>query len=201
MPFFDEFYIVLLTSLFRRQKISPNSFQNCLNATKRLSEFFATPPKAKRYGETSTPTTSIYYEGMPEDYKWFRRDELVRKCVVTNAYFATMIAGSETALEPPAENIDIENYTFVKEGPQASRLGTKIAQEQSHKEKNLQIPQSEPYQNSIRTGSETPQKHPKPQPKNKKQREKQAKRENKNRIEGGGGDPPTRAKTQSNGLS
>jgi len=29
----------------------------------------ARAPKAKRYGETTTPTTSSYYAGMPEDYR------------------------------------------------------------------------------------------------------------------------------------
>ena len=37
----------------------------------------AQPPKAKRYGETTTPTTSTYYEGMPEDYRWFRQEGYV----------------------------------------------------------------------------------------------------------------------------
>ncbi len=76
----------------------------------------ANPPKAKRFSETSTPTTSSYYEGMPEDYRWFRQDELVRKCIVTNAYFATMTAGFKTLLEPTSDDIDIEDYAFVKEG-------------------------------------------------------------------------------------
>jgi hypothetical protein len=75
----------------------------------------AHPPKAKRYGETSTPTTSTYYEGMPKDYRWFRQDELVRKCIVTNTYFATMTAGFETVLEPTRDDVDIEDYSFVKE--------------------------------------------------------------------------------------
>lgn len=42
----------------------------------------ASAPKAKRYGETSTPTSSTYYRGMNEDYRWFKQDELVRKCIV-----------------------------------------------------------------------------------------------------------------------
>jgi hypothetical protein len=49
-------------------------------------------PKARRLGETSTPTTSDCYAGMSEDYRWFRQDELVRKCVVTNAYFTFLAA-------------------------------------------------------------------------------------------------------------
>ena len=67
-------------------------------------------PKAKRYGETSTPTSSTYYSGMNEDYRWFRQDELVRKCIVTNAMFGTQ-EGFETVLE--AEKPD--DYAYVKE--------------------------------------------------------------------------------------
>jgi len=70
----------------------------------------APAPKAKRYGETSTPTSSTYYRGMNEDYRWFRQDELVRKCIVSNAYFATT-AGYETILE--AE--DPEKYRYVED--------------------------------------------------------------------------------------
>lgn len=70
----------------------------------------ASAPKAKRYGETSTPTSSTYYRGMNEDYRWFRQDELVRKCIVTNALFATT-AGYETIIE--AENPD--EYSHVEE--------------------------------------------------------------------------------------
>ena len=72
-------------------------------------------PKAKRYGETSTPTTSGYYEGMNMFYRWFRQDAPTRRCIVTNAYFATMAAGFETALEPTSEGIDAGDYSFVKE--------------------------------------------------------------------------------------
>ena len=73
-------------------------------------------PKAKRYGETTTPTTSTYYEGMDKDYRWFRQDELVRKCNVTNAYFATITAGFETFLKTTGEDIDVDDYAFVKDG-------------------------------------------------------------------------------------
>lgn len=85
-------------------------------AIKRFLYGEANPPKAKRYGETATPTTSTYYEGMPEDYRWLRQDELVRKCVITNSYFGTMTAGFETVLEATSEDVDIEDYAFVKEG-------------------------------------------------------------------------------------
>lgn len=74
------------------------------------------PPKAKRYGPTSTPTTSSYYEGMNRHYRWFRQDALTRKCIVTNSYFATMAAGFETLLEPTNKDVNIDDYSFVKEG-------------------------------------------------------------------------------------
>jgi len=71
-------------------------------------------PKALYY-PTATPTTSEYYEGMNKYYRWFRQDELVRKCIVTNAYFACMSAGYETVLEAAGEGVDVEDYGFVKE--------------------------------------------------------------------------------------
>ena len=74
------------------------------------------PPKAKRYGETSTPTTSSYYEGMHRYYRWFRQDSFTRKCILTNAYFATMTAGFETALEAAGDDVDLDGYAHVKEG-------------------------------------------------------------------------------------
>ena len=96
--------------------MSKSSWLGLVPALRRLFLGGVKPPKAKRFGETSTPTTNTYYEGMTQDYRWFRQDELVRKCLVTNTYFATMTAGFETILEPNQEDIDIENYNFVKEG-------------------------------------------------------------------------------------
>ncbi|MHA1974904.1 MAG: hypothetical protein ACTSW1_18050, partial [Candidatus Hodarchaeales archaeon] len=58
----------------------------------------AQAPKAKRYGDTSTPTSSTYYRGMNEDYRWFRQDELVRSCITANAFFSTL-QGFETTTE------------------------------------------------------------------------------------------------------
>ncbi|MCW3991642.1 MAG: phage portal protein [Candidatus Bathyarchaeota archaeon] len=75
----------------------------------------ARPPKARRRGPTSTRTTSSYYEGMPGGYRWFRRDELVRRCIVTNAYFATMTAGFEIVLDgdgDPARLIPLQSDTL-----------------------------------------------------------------------------------------
>jgi hypothetical protein len=78
-------------------------------------------PKLKRYSSTSTPTTSANYEGMHEHYRWFRQDEMVRRCVVINALFATMAAGFETELEATgdvekgAKEALVKKYGYVKE--------------------------------------------------------------------------------------
>jgi len=82
---------------------------------RRILRGAARPPKAKRYHETTTPTSSSYYEGMHEDYRWFRQDELVRRCVLVNAFFATMSSGFETVLEAAREGIDPGDYAYVKE--------------------------------------------------------------------------------------
>jgi len=66
-------------------------------------------PKAKNTYPT-TPSTGTYYEGMNQDYRWFRQDELTRKCITTNAYFATA-NGFETILEAETP----EQYAVIKE--------------------------------------------------------------------------------------
>ena len=67
-------------------------------------------PKAKhRYPVSSSSDT--YYAGLNQDYRWFRQDELVRKCVVTNAYYATL-HGFTTVTE--AE--DPGKHGYVKDG-------------------------------------------------------------------------------------
>lgn len=66
-------------------------------------------PKAKhRYPVGSSSDT--YYAGLNQDYRWFRQDELVRKCVVTNAYYATL-HGFNTVTEAETP----ENHRDVKE--------------------------------------------------------------------------------------
>ncbi|RLI01279.1 hypothetical protein DRO31_06845 [Candidatus Bathyarchaeota archaeon] len=67
----------------------------------------ASVPKAKRYGETSTPTSSTYYQGMNQDYRWFRQDEIVRSCITANAFFSSL-QGFETSTED-------EQYSSLKE--------------------------------------------------------------------------------------
>ena len=59
-------------------------------------------PKLRSYGQTTpNPKADSHtnYEGMkPEAYRWFRQDELVRRCIVVNSAYATMTAGFETEL-------------------------------------------------------------------------------------------------------
>jgi hypothetical protein len=52
---------------------------------------------------------------MNKHYRWFRQDALTRKCILTNAYFAAMTAGFETALETTSKDFDVDDYAFVKE--------------------------------------------------------------------------------------
>jgi len=54
-------------------------------------------PKAK-HRHPVTSSSDAYYAGLNQDYRWFRQDELVRKCVVTNAFYATM-HGFSTVVE------------------------------------------------------------------------------------------------------
>jgi len=97
-----------------RERASKRAWPGLVPSVRRFFFGEARPPKAKRYSETSTPTTSRYYEGMNENYRWFRQDELVRRCVLTDAYFATMTAGFETALEANVD-ADPDDYAYVKE--------------------------------------------------------------------------------------
>jgi hypothetical protein len=72
-------------------------------------------PVVKRMGNSSTPTTSKNYEGMDRNYRWFRQDELVRRCIVINAAYATMAAGFETELEPVQDMPEEQKQAFVKQ--------------------------------------------------------------------------------------
>jgi hypothetical protein len=83
-----------------------------LPAARRLLMGTAAAPKAKRIGEPSTPASSTYYEGMNQDYRWFRQDEIVRRCIVANAFFSTTAAGFETVLDSEGSPGD---YSYVKE--------------------------------------------------------------------------------------
>ena len=83
-------------------------------------------PKLRSYGQTTlNPQADSHtnYESIkPEAYRWFRQDELVRRCIVVNSAYATMTAGFETKLESieklPDEAAELafqEKYKFVKD--------------------------------------------------------------------------------------
>ena len=114
-----------------------------LRAIRRLLS--STPLKARNTYIT-TQTTSTYYQGMNQDYRWYRQDELTRKCITTNALFATA-NGFETVIEannPDKHNIilkihkinDILYYT-LNDNPKNSlkirKINNKSRQENNHK--------------------------------------------------------------------
>ncbi|MBS7615535.1 hypothetical protein KEJ18_07415 [Candidatus Bathyarchaeota archaeon] len=58
---------------------------------------------------------------MDKNYRWFRQDELVRMCLVTNAFFTCLTKGFETVLEPLDQSLSgqererlLEEYAYVK---------------------------------------------------------------------------------------
>lgn len=74
-----------------------------------------------RHKPSASLAASENYEGMHKYYRWFRQDEMVRRCLVVNAYFATLTAGFETELEAVGDLSDaekervVEKYGYVKE--------------------------------------------------------------------------------------
>lgn len=66
-------------------------------------------------------TEATNYAGMHKDYRWFRQDELVRRCITINAAMSTMSAGFDTVLEPVGDmdedekQVVREKYASVKE--------------------------------------------------------------------------------------
>lgn len=85
-----------------------------LRAIRRLLS--SKPPKTRNTyttTPTTTPTTSTYYQGMNQDYRWYRQDELTRKCITTNALFATA-NGFETVIETNTPNKHKKTMTLHK---------------------------------------------------------------------------------------
>lgn len=74
----------------------------------------AQSPQAKNYSTTSTRTKSKAYKSMFYGERWFRLSELVRKCTVSNAYFAVMSAGFETELQGLKPDDDLTRYEDLK---------------------------------------------------------------------------------------
>ena len=99
----------------------------------------ASVPKLRMWGQ-STPNpaadSNYNYEAMkPEAYRWFRQDELVRRCIVVNAAYAAMAAGFETELEPIEElgsdaeqKAFQEKYKFVKDYVDAANRSVNLDQ-------------------------------------------------------------------------
>jgi len=71
------------------------------------------PPKARRWEIGGGSPTE--YEWLEGDYRWFRQDELVRRCILVNAFFSTMASGFDTVLEASKPGINVRDYSFVKE--------------------------------------------------------------------------------------
>ena len=94
----------------RNRQISPEEPQvTQQRLTNRIRRLLASNrPKAKN---TYTVSTGHTFQGTRQYHQTFRRDELVRKCITTNAYYATMTKGFETVLE--GENP--EDYEYVKQ--------------------------------------------------------------------------------------
>ena len=115
--------------------------KNGSNPNSRSVGFVGLWPLAKRviYGATSESVPKIRKQGnstlnpnadsktnyeslKPEAYRWFRQDELVRRCIIINAAYATMTEGFETELEPIEALLDDaaktafqEKYKYVKD--------------------------------------------------------------------------------------
>lgn len=60
---------------------------------------------------------------MPDEYRWFRQDEIVRRCVLINGFFSTETAGFDTVLEvrpdeqgnvPEDATPILEKYAYLK---------------------------------------------------------------------------------------
>lgn len=71
-------------------------------------------PKAATVSYDSTRTLSKNYESMFYGYRWFRTDELVRKCTVSNAFFAAMSAGFETEVQGTTSDFNPKEYDELK---------------------------------------------------------------------------------------
>ena len=79
-------------------------------------------PKVRNGNYRVTPTETAADDTItPEALRWFRRDDLVRKCIVINAAFATFSAGFDTEIEPVDSSLNdeqkqklTEEYAYVK---------------------------------------------------------------------------------------
>jgi hypothetical protein len=95
------------------------SFVGVVPLAKRLLYGAPEPPKVRKYTLSVTPNpnadSSTNYEcWKPEGYRWFRQDEMVRRCIIINAAVSMMSAGFETEIEP-LEKLHEEQLPAFKE--------------------------------------------------------------------------------------
>jgi hypothetical protein len=71
--------------------------------------------------DSPSQTASTAYASMDTNYRWFRKDRLVRRCVLVNGFFSTLAAGFDTvlqatdkSLEESAQKALIKKYADVK---------------------------------------------------------------------------------------
>ena len=98
-------------------------FAGVVPLARRLLLGASSAPKVRKYSTSVTPSpnadSSTNYEvWKPEGYRWFRQDELVRRCIIINAAVSVMSAGFETELEP-TEKLTEEQLPAFKEKFQA----------------------------------------------------------------------------------
>lgn len=75
----------------------------------------ATVPKTTPSYTSITPSEQAPDEAIQPPLRWFRRDDLVRKCTVTNTAFACL-TGFDTELEPIDESLnDTQKETLLKQ--------------------------------------------------------------------------------------
>lgn len=72
------------------------------------------PKSTGGWGE-DTQTTSKQYASMDQNYRWFRKDRLVRRCIMVNAYFSVYAAGFETELQATNQDLSDEEQEALKE--------------------------------------------------------------------------------------
>ena len=71
-------------------------------------------PKSRVKAGGGASTTSENYEGMDKNYRWFRQDEVVRACLINNAFFSCLSAGFETEVDP-VDPDDETDYSDLKD--------------------------------------------------------------------------------------
>lgn len=93
-------------------------------------------------GGNITPASTLPDEAIkPEALRWFRRDDLVRKCIVINAAFATLSAGFDTELEAVDNSLSDDEKKAVSEQFNYVKAYVDQVNRQVNLDKNLFIAQ------------------------------------------------------------